>query len=155
MIKIFHIFLSGLIASGLLVGCGSDGDGDTTTLTKTEFIRSADVVCKKAIGMQARAEIEYAQQHEKALVALPLATAQAQVRAAVGLPLILKEAEEIDALGAPEGDEEQVEEIVTGLEEGVEATEENPKSSEEGESPFVEVSRLATEYGFKVCAHVG
>ena len=68
------------------------------------------------------------------------------------LPSIQQQGEEIRDLGAPEGDEDQVDEILTSLEDAVAEGEEEPELLFEGKTdPFGDVNQMTQDYGFKVC----
>ena len=69
------------------------------------------------------------------------------------MPNIRAQGEEIGELAAPEGDEEQIEKIVTSLEEGATEAEEDPESIVGGNStnPFETATKEAQAYGMKVC----
>ena len=146
--------LAALLALGVLVtGCGSSDDETTTdesvTLTKTEFIKQGDAICKKGNDESEKEAEEFAEENgftlEKA--------SEEQLEDAVSEVLVSnlnRQVEELDALGAPEGDEDQVEEIIVSLEGAVEEIEDDPGTVFEGEV-LKEPSELAEDYGFKVC----
>jgi hypothetical protein len=72
------------------------------------------------------------------------------------IPLISSQVEELRALGTPEGDEGEVDEILTGAEEAIEEGEEDPISLiGSNSSKFKEVNKLAREYGLTVCGEEG
>jgi hypothetical protein len=145
--------LAALVAlAALIAGCGGGDettDSATVTLTKAEFIKQGDAICKEGNeGNEAEAE-EFAEENgftlEKA--------SDEQLEEAVGevlVPSLNQQAEELDALGAPEGDEEKVEEIVVALEDATEEIEDDPSLVFE-EKTLEEPNKLADAYGFKVC----
>lgn len=133
----------------LLAGCG--GGDDTTSLTKSQFIKQADAICKKADEEQvadlARVEKELTGQTKG-----PNATDENQEKLIVdgGMPAVQKQAEEIAALGAPEGSEDEVDAIVTATEEGVVKAEEDPLGPLE--NFFAEADKLSKAFGLEECA---
>lgn len=135
----------------LIAGCGGGDEttDETVTLTKTEFIKQGDAICKKS-GEQSEQEAEeFAEENG---FTLEKASTE-QLEDAVGAVLVStlrQQAEEISALGAPEGDEEQVEAIITSLESATDEIEDEPKLVFE-EKVFEEPNELAEDYGFKVC----
>jgi hypothetical protein len=138
-----------------VAGCGGDDDGGETTgggevtLTKVEFIKQGDQICEKA---EARSEEEAEAFAEESDFDLenPQKEQLEEAVAEVLVPALSEQAEELRELGVPEGDEEQVEEILTSLEDAAAGVEEDPGSVFEGE-PLKEATELAKDYGFKVC----
>jgi hypothetical protein len=136
----------------LIAGCGGGDDttdSATVTLTKAEFIKQGDAICKEG-NEENEAEAEkYAEENgftlEKA--------SKDQLEEAVGevlVPSLNRQAEELDGLGAPEGDEDKVEEIVVALEDATAEIEDDPSLVFEGKT-LEEPNKLADAYGFKVC----
>ena len=154
MNKGFLAALAVLVAlAALVAGCGG-GDDTTTdsatvTLTKTEFIKQGDAICKQANEENEAEAEEYAEENGFTLEKAN----KEQLEEAVSdvlVPSLNKQVEELDALGAPKGDEEKVEAIVAALEEATEEIEDDPGSVFQGQT-FQKPSQLAEDYGFKVC----
>ena len=153
MNKGFLSALAVLVAlAALLAGCGGGDDttdSATVTLTKTEFIKQGDAICKEANeDNEAEAE-EYAEENGFTLEKASKDQIEEAV-AAVLVPSLELQAEELDALGAPEGDEDKVEEIVVALEDATGEIEDDPSLIFEGKS-LAKPNKLAEAYGFKVC----
>lgn len=138
--------------AALVAGCGGGDDTTdetTVTLTKTEFIKQGDAICKEANeDNEAEAE-EYAEENgftlEKA--------SKEELEEAVGdvlVPSLERQADELSELGAPEGDEEQVEEIIVALEDATAEIEDDPGAVFSGKT-LDKPEKLAGAYGFKVC----
>jgi hypothetical protein len=138
--------------AALVAGCGGGSDttdSATVVLTKAEFIKQGDAICKEANeANQAEAE-EYAEENgfelEKA--------SKDQLEEAVGavlVPSLEQQAEELDALGAPKGDEKQVEEIIAALEDATGEIEDDPSLVFKAET-LKKPNQLAEAYGYKVC----
>lgn len=148
--------LAAIFAVGLIAGCGSSDDStdtetveETVTLTKTEFIAQGDQICKQAEeDSEAEAE-EFAEENGFSLENASDEQLEEAV-AEVLIPALDRQAEEIEALGAPEGDEEQVEAILTALEDGSAEIADDPSIAFEGDA-LKEANDLAKDYGFKVC----
>lgn len=146
--------LVALLAAAVIAGCGggddsSSGTGETTALTKAEFIEQADAICAEANEQSETEAEEFAEENgfvlEKA--------SQEQLEEAISdvlVPSLAQQADEVAALGAPEGDEDRIDAIVTSLEDAVAQIEDDPISVFEGE-PLKESRELAADYGFKVC----
>ncbi len=137
----------------LVAGCGGGSSSDSTsgeTLTKSEFIKQGDEICKKGNAAIEGEANEFAE--EKGIdTEKPTEAQQEEVIEAVVAPAIREQAEAIGDLGAPEGEEAKVEAIVAAVEEGSEEMETNPKSLLEGKNPLEKGSKLAKEFGFKEC----
>jgi hypothetical protein len=150
-------FVACLALAVVAAGCGSGGDsttsdGSSAALTKAEFIKQGDAICKETDKIQNKDIRLY-------LVKNPGSSGKkedVEKVIKVGLGQIKVEAEEVDALGAPEGDEEKVEAIVRGIEDGLKKAEEDPVSTNKSgaANPFAAVDKLTTDYGFKVCNFV-
>jgi hypothetical protein len=144
--------LAALVAlAALIAGCGG-GDSttdETVTLTKTEFIKQGDAICKEGNDRSEKEAEEFAEENgfklEKA--------SKDQIEEAVSevlVPNLNQQAEELGELGAPEGDEEQIEKIVVSLEKAAGEIEDEPGAIFEGKV-LKGPSELADDYGFKVC----
>ena len=128
-----------------IAGCG--GGGSDETLTKAEFTKQANAICKKAADRRAKIighflqtvdpkEDEKTQQEEVVFAALPTYKSAAQ---------------QIDELGAPEGEDEKVQELVKDMEEAVKRAEANPQSAVVAEAAFKKPNELAKSYGLEDC----
>jgi|SRR5215204_3968075 len=144
--------LAALVAlSALIAGCGG---GDSTTdetvnLTKTEFIKQGDAICKKGNDQSEKEAEKFAEENGFTLEKASKDQLEEAV-AEVLVPSVNQQAEEIAELGAPEGDEEQVEEIIVSLEGAADKIEDEPSAVFDGKV-LKEPSKLAKDYGFKVC----
>jgi hypothetical protein len=145
--------LAALLALAVLVaGCGGDEettDSATVTLTKTEFIKQGDAICKEANETNETEAEEFAEENGFTLEKASkdqLEEAVAEVLA----PSLNQQAEELDALGAPEGDEDKIEAIVVALEDATGEIEDDPSLVFE-EKTLEKPNQLAEAYGFKVC----
>ena len=68
------------------------------------------------------------------------------------VPMAKDEAAQIDALAAPEGDEEEVDAIVTALNDAIAVVESDPEAAVAAEDdPFEEYQTLAADYGLQEC----
>jgi hypothetical protein len=149
------VLLAGALAiAAVVAGCGSSGDSTETdevtiALSKDEFIKQGDQICKEAeADSEAEAE-DFAKENGFELES----ASEEQLEEAISevlVPSLNRQIDEIDALGAPEGDEGKVEAIVVALEDGSAEVEDDPSLAIKGE-PLKDASRLAKAYGFKVC----
>jgi hypothetical protein len=146
--------LAALVAlAAIVAGCGGSDDSETTetteTLTKVEFIKQGDRICKEANEQSETEAEEFAEENDFTLEK----ASKEQIEEAVAevlAPSLNQQAEDIAALGAPEGDEEQIDEIIVSLEDAAGEIEDDPSSIFDGEV-LKEPSKLAEDYGFKVC----
>lgn len=139
-----------------VAGCGggddSTGDSSAAALTKAEFIKQADKVCKDGEeALEAEAE-EFAEDNDIDMEN-PTEEQKEEVVLDVVGPALHKQGEELAALGAPEGEEEKVEALVDALESGADEIEGDPKIVIEGKDnpPLEEASELAGDYGLTEC----
>jgi hypothetical protein len=144
--------LAALVAlAAVVAGCGSGGDttDETVTLTKTEFIKQGDAICKKSNDESEKEAEEFAKDNDFSLEKASKEQLEEAV-SAVLVPSLERQAEELDALGAPEGDEDEVEAIIVSLEDATAEVEDDPGVVFQGEV-LKKPSKLAEDYGFKVC----
>lgn len=152
MNKAFLPAIAVLVAlAALVAGCGGSDDttDETVTLTKAEFIKQGDAICKEANEENETEAEEFAEENDFKLEKASKGQLEEAV-AEVLVPSLNKQVEELDALGAPEGDEEQVEEIIVSLED-VAAEVEDDSSLVFEEKTLEKPSQLANAYGFEVC----
>jgi hypothetical protein len=110
-----------LLGAGAGAGCGGD---DEEPLSKAEYIKQGDAICKKA-----QAEGKKDRRRSEALL------------------------EELRDLPAPEGDEDTLNGIYDGIEEGLEKIEDNPTILLSEDNPFEKASQEAEDYGFEECSN--
>ena len=147
------IALCSLAAVLACAGCG----GGETTLTKAEFIKQADTICRKADAKKQAGFEDYVLKlgvgAEK-----PMTLAQSEYQTKnILMPPIQAAGEMIRNLDAPEEEEDQVNAIIDNLEKAIEKTEEEAeirqKTGKVGtyHDAFTKTAKLANEYGFKTC----
>ena len=152
MNKAFLAAIAALVAlTALVAGCGGGDEttDETVTLTKTEFIKQGDAICKQGNDESEKEAEEFAEDNDFKLEK----ASKKQLEEAVGevlVPNLEQQIEELDALGAPEGDEDKVEAIIVSLEEATGEIEDDPGIVFQGDV-LKKPSKLAEEYGFKVC----
>jgi len=138
-------------------GCGDDDDSSsstttTTALTKTEFIREANRICKQQDKKIERASQQFfadAPNDEE-----PPPKEVAQFGEKTVFPAIQDEIDRVEALGAPAGDEDQVKAMLDAAKSGLADLEAHPDQLEKGgiASSFEEYQKLASAYGLDECA---
>jgi hypothetical protein len=139
--------LAGVLALALVAaGCGSSDDSTTASLTKAEFLKQGNAICD-AGNKEINAGFEEALPKGKQ----PSEAELSEAMETVLIPSVTKQVEEIRALGAPEGEEEAIEDFLTGAEEELEKGEEDPASLATDAS-FNKTSQEAEAIGLTSCA---
>ena len=134
------------------MGCGGGGDSSTLRARspKKNLSAKADAVCKNGTE-RLQAAIGRILKDQPNITKVSQAE-QEKIVTTVLVPNVSKEVKELRALGAPDGDEEQVDAMVTALEEGVETAERDPEAvTKSSDAIFGIASRIAGEYGLTVC----
>ncbi len=140
-----------LILALIVAGCGGGGGDETSTISKSAFIKKADAVCEKGSQRMVAAFTAFLKK-EKSAVKHPSQASKEEMVGEVLVPSVKQEIKELQALGAPSGDEDRVGEIIKALEEGLETAESNPEAVvSSSDAVFGISSRLAKEYGLEVC----
>jgi len=138
----------------------SDGDssnaandgGDSGPLTKAEFIKQGEGICRQ-VPVSYNEALQKLEQEAKKQGKPKLSTAEGNEKAAI--PPLPKAIEEFEALVPPAGDENEAEAIVDSLQAALEGLEAKPASALSGpESPFDEFQKLTKKYGFEFCSQL-
>jgi hypothetical protein len=128
-----------LLAS--LTGCGGGEEG----LTKAQFIRQGDAICRQAEAEQ----VELAAHYKKK----EIAPGHFEPVTSVIVPPMEKELRRLKGLSPPQDDETKVRAILEGIESGVfDAQHDYLDVFYEGNDPFAEANELARKFGFHACA---
>jgi hypothetical protein len=156
------ILFAALLVAIVAAGCGGGSSSSSTSgstggeegaLTKKEFIAKADGICG-AKDKELNEEVEkFVKEEGISEKKKPTQAQETELVENYVVPNIKAQGEEIGELTPPEGDEEQIEKIVTSLEEGAEEAEEDPEAITGGNStnPFETATKEAQAYGMKVC----
>lgn len=147
--------LAGVMAIAIVAaGCGSSSDGttDVVVLTKTEYIKQGDAICKKGSESLSKEAEEFAEENSID-TSKPTKQQQEEVIETVVGPALQTQADELSELGPPDGEEDKTTAIVDALEAGAEELEDNPGALLESgaKSPLDKANELANEFGFKRC----
>lgn len=143
------------LALGLLAGgCGGDDDdsdtgGSSEPLTKAEFIDQADTICSETNAETQKEVSDFLQGAPPTAENLP----DVSEFVASG---IQDQVSGIRGLTPPEGDEAEIDAILTKADEGAEAIRENPDSlsgSGVANPSLDEANKLAVAYGLQVCGN--
>jgi hypothetical protein len=147
------IVLVALVAvAAIVAGCGSDDSETTASLTKAQFIKQADAICKKEDAKVEGEFKSFAKENGIPLNKEPNPEQGEELVEEILVPNVRNQSEAIRDLGAPSGEEEKVTELLDSLDEGIEVAEEDPGALFDSKSdPFAKVNELARDYGLEVC----
>ena len=143
----FLAVLGFVVAALVVAGCGG-GDDEPSALTKAEFVKQGNSICKEG-----RSEREKLFQTFTAEVKAGQVTREDQESLVTVIlkPPYEKTIEGLEGLGAPEGDEKKVEAIIAAMEKGLAKAEANPLVSLRSNIQFAEANSLAAKYGLTEC----
>jgi hypothetical protein len=147
--RTFAIVLSVLAVAGIAAGCGGD---DSEPLTKAEFIKQADAVCKDAKETKQKDFEKFTKEIEDGKKKATTSTEQELIDAVV-VPALEKQSAVLGELDPPEGEEEKVEALHAELDNVLAEAKENPTGSEVSAAPFAKLQKSSNEYGFKYCGY--
>ncbi len=133
-----------LLAAGVGAGCGG---GDEEPLSKAEYIKQGDAICKKAA-----AELE-----KDAKAKLPSGKKPSEEQLTSFTEEVLKpnaqgQINDLRDLTPPEGDGDKLNGIYDEVEGALAKVEDDPKILLSNEDPFAAPSKKAADYGFKECS---
>jgi hypothetical protein len=152
---IFLLLGAACVAALSAGGCGGGDESTTITtssISKDQFIRKANAICLKGRQQVETAASTFLAENPDALESKNEPDFS-ELTQTIFVPAIEQETEEIRALGAPQGDQGEVEAILTAVEEGREKSEEDPKAAALGGSKaFKKADALAAKYGLDSCA---
>jgi hypothetical protein len=147
--------LAGLAVLAVVVaGCGgsSDDTSSTASLSKAEFVKQGNAICKEG---NEKIESEFEKFAKENNLSKKKAPTEAQLEEAAHkflIPTITKQVEGLRALGAPSGEEEKVNTLLDDAEEALEEVEEDPSLlSDEKNEPFEDVNKEARAVGLTTC----
>ena len=135
-----------LLAVGTGAGCGGD---DEEPLSKAEYIKQGDAICKKS-----DAELEKQAEEMFPDLGQDEQPSEEQLKTFVEDAFSSNAEQRLDDLRdlpAPEGDEETLDGIYDGFDEAVSKVEDDPGILLTGDDPFEAPSKKAEDYGFKEC----
>lgn len=134
-------------------GCGQAVDDSARSPTKAEFVKEADNICSRADATQ---KADLALMVKRHPTDQATQAGQERLIVAVGLPPVKEETEALRQLQVPAGDEEQIATILQAIEDALKTGESDPGSLlTKSEDPFLNIEKLASDYGFKACDKPG
>lgn len=144
--RAFAVLVTVLAIVAVAVGCGGSDD----SLTKAEFTRRADAICKKGEEERIAGVQENGQDFRNKISKKAMAAIQKKLLTSVIVTTLETESDELAALGVPDGDEDEVDAILAAHEQVVDKV----RKSGLDEESLGEFSKLAREYGLEGCASV-
>jgi len=151
-IRIAALLTAVLVLGAIAAGCGEDDSDSTATVTKAQFLKQGNAICaagNKELDEEFEAFNEDGHLKENQQ---PSDAEAEEIADTILLPAVTEQLDELRELDAPEGEEEQVDEILSEAESAVEEVEDDPASIvTEANSPFTRVNKMAREYGLSVC----
>ena len=144
-----YLSIAALLAVLLVLGAVGSGCGDSNSaeasLTKEQFVKRAEAICKRAEEEQLRKASNYLKENPQ-----PQEEDFAQT---AGLPPLEKEITQIKALKSPIGDETSIRAFGEEFESALEKVREDPKVilAEEA-TTFQKANKLAKAYGLDMCS---
>ena len=140
-----------LVLAIAVVGCGSGGDTTEVALTKAQFIKRGDAICRSHQAEREKAFAAWQKEPANKGKQIEDWTKKelGQIYLTVMLPPVKDAWQELDELAGSTGDP-KAENFVKSLEVAVKKVEEKPTRALK-EIPYEDANKIAQEYGFKAC----
>jgi hypothetical protein len=152
-----HISLTSLSIIAIVLALSSCGD-DSTSVSKSEFIKRADEICYDRLSDAEARILRYMEENDLTPLTVTTGDRAGLVARTILFPYYQGQIDEIRSLEAPEQDRGVVTAFLTATQDVVDQSREHPsafaRSLAGGRNPFSEASQIATEYGFKVCGGI-
>ncbi len=154
-----------LVAALLAAGCGDEassngGDSgeitvETSTLSKQEFIKSADAICTKATQEVQSIGEKYARERSTAPNEAELKSQVSDFILTGLVPTFEEQIDELSALGAPSGDEQQIKAMLKAQQKGLEDAKKDPTVFFRAPNKsLAKAAELGEAYGFAQCGRL-
>lgn len=137
--------MAALVALVAVSGCG--GGGDSTSVTKAQYVKQVNALCKKEEEKRFGELMAKGQKLEEEAKGKPISTKTKEEALLSLLPSYEKTVEQLRSLDAPAGDEEKVEAIYDAMDEAGEKMRENPGTALVSEVAFSKANKLTKAYG--------
>jgi ABC-type phosphate/phosphonate transport system substrate-binding protein len=135
----------------IVAGCGDDSSVATSSISKDQFIEKVDAICTQGNKRMEAAFATFLQENQN--VKRPSKADYEELVEKVVIPNLGREIREIRTIGAPSEDADKVGAILEALEDGLETAEGDPTVAVTSSQAVYGISsRLAQEYGLKVCS---
>jgi hypothetical protein len=138
--------------AAVAAGCGGGDGEDEATLTKAQFIKQADKICKK---ISEKNKEDFQAFVQKAQGEGGLEKSGGDIGQEVVLPNFEAKVAQLTELEPPSQGEKQITAWYEALEAALEEAQEDPNTligfAASPDAPLVEANRIAREYGFEEC----
>lgn len=164
-LSIKAFFVTAVAMTALLAlasGCGgSDSSNasaggeitvETGSLSKAEFIERADKICETSQKQVIQEFFAYIKVNKRPSSKAGQEAWMGKLVDDVLVPNYEERIAEISDVGAPEGDEEKVAAFLNAIQERLGEVQEKPNELNTNPEPWAKPIKLATAYGFTVCA---
>jgi len=141
----------------VLAACGSNNNSTSTTaLTKAEFLKKGNAICKKG-NQQINKAAHQTFTKKKYPTGPPPQSVQKKFATDTLIPTVQGEIDGVKALGAPAGDEAQVKAIIDSAQSALDKGKADPTLLLQNgkKDPFAKSNKLANAYGLTVCGGGG
>ena len=151
--RFIALLVGALVGALLIVGCGSSSDETTASITKAEFLKQGNAICKAGNEEINEGFENFGKEHNLKPNKEPSEAQFEELSETVLVPSVSTQIKEVRALGAPEGEEGEVDEFLTHAEEALEELEGEPAliAAEGKEEPFYLVNKEAATLGLTAC----
>lgn len=156
LLSIRAFCLVGTTAALLLFasGCGGGSDGEVTvktgSLSKAEFVKRADTICKTARTQFTNEYTAFLKRNKSRISKANESALQSELVDGILIPSFKKDVEEISTLGAPSGNVKGVASFLNGLQQRLNELHADP--SELSARMFAKPAKLAKAAGLNGCA---
>ncbi len=139
-----------VLAVSFASGCGDSED--EASLTKAEFVKQGDKICKDNYAKREKFLLGYVEDI-KASGKQPPQAEQEDILVNELMPIFREQSEELSEIGLPETETGQAEKILAAIEGAIEKVEQEPDVAiKQGTGvQFAEAEKMAAEFGFKYC----
>jgi hypothetical protein len=139
-----------LVIAGL-TACGDDGSEEA--IGKDDFIAQANEICAAGNEELEQAAGEFFGNLELGKGQEPGPEEEAEFGSTIVIPNLERQVDDVEALGAPEGDEDEIDEIISQARAGLDQMREDPAlaASERPVPDLDESTQRLVEYGVEAC----
>jgi hypothetical protein len=133
---------------GLVLSACGGGGSSTATISKAEFLKQGNAICKNGNKqIEAAAEQQFPKGRGR-----PSQAEQVKFATQMVISNIQHQIDAIKALGAPEGDEATVETITSEAQSALDEAKKDPTVlTGNGPGPFAKANKFANSYGLTAC----
>lgn len=144
--------VGGVILFG--IGCGGGGDDTTTvTITKAEFVKQADAICKRTFSKRVEELKAYDQKQKSSAEKQTSLTYLQKKLIKVLVPSMRTQLKELEALGVPESSEAKVERLLASFSTGIDEVEEQGLLGLRNNEVLEDFNREAEKLGIECTAY--